>query len=100
MVENSIKHGLSKQVGSIDIMICSIISALRVRIIVSDNGGGFMTVPNCDSPDHGYGLKNVHERLTMMFGRKNICMRCFNNNGASIELTFPRHEAICTIPQS
>jgi sensor histidine kinase YesM len=69
LVENSIKHGLSRKVGEGRITIRASRRAGHVVIEVADNGVG-MQPDRIESPsgDHGIGLRNVNERLRVIYG--------------------------------
>ena len=68
LVENSIKHGLSRKVGAGTIVIRSWREQARVLIEVQDDGTGFM-LDRLDQPmASGIGLTNVRERLRVIYG--------------------------------
>ena len=68
LVENSIKHGLSRKVGGGRITISSGLVRGHTVIEIIDDGLGMVT----DVPDpggrSGIGLKNVDERLRVIYG--------------------------------
>ena len=66
LVENAIKHGLSPKIGAGRITIRSVMQEGHAIIDIIDNGVGV-------SPDHahrdgGIGLRNVNERLRVIYG--------------------------------
>jgi len=68
LVENSIKHGLSRKVGPGSITIRSSRHGGRAVIEVEDDGMGFM-LDRLDEPmSNGIGLANVRERLAVVYG--------------------------------
>ena len=68
LVENSIKHGLSRKIGPGTIIIRSRRSAGRAIIEVEDDGMGFV-LDRLDQPmSGGIGLANVRERLRVIYG--------------------------------
>jgi two-component system LytT family sensor kinase len=68
LVENSIKHGLSRKVGVGCITIRSRREDGRAIIEVDDDGMG-MTIERLDQPmSTGIGLANVRERLRVIYG--------------------------------
>ena len=68
LVENSIKHGLSRKVGPGSITIRSRRDNGRAVIEVEDDGIGFM-LDRLDQPmSSGIGLANVRERLRVIYG--------------------------------
>jgi two-component system LytT family sensor kinase len=68
LVENSIKHGISRKVGTGLITIRSWREHGRAVIEVEDNGMGFV-IERLDEPmSTGIGLANVRERLRVIYG--------------------------------
>jgi two-component system LytT family sensor kinase len=68
LVENSIKHGLSRKVGGGRITIRSRMLEGRAIIEVHDDGIG-MSVERLEHPfGEGIGLSNVNERLRTIYG--------------------------------
>ena len=68
LVENAIKHGLSRKVGIGTIVIRSWRENSRVMIEVEDDGMGFL-MEWLDQPmASGIGLANVRERLRVIYG--------------------------------
>lgn len=69
LVENAIKHGLEPRTGGGTVWI----RARRsddgvVAVTVADDGDGFNAGPNARTSGIGIGLKNVRERLRLVFG--------------------------------
>jgi two-component system LytT family sensor kinase len=68
LVENSIKHGLSRKVGGGQITIRSMMKDTHTIIEVHDDGHG-MTEDRLESAlGRGIGLSNVNERLRTIYG--------------------------------
>jgi two-component system LytT family sensor kinase len=68
LVENSIKHGLSRKVGPGLIVIRSRRQHGRVSIEIEDDGMGFL-MERLEAPmASGIGLANVRERLRVIYG--------------------------------
>ena len=68
LVENSIKHGLSRKLGAGSITIRSRRENGRAVIEVEDDGIGFV-MDRLDQPmSNGIGLANVRERLSVIYG--------------------------------
>ena len=65
LVENAVKHGLSKikDVGKITIEIQKVKTDLTISIF--DNGPNFPK-----EPVSGYGLQNLHDKLELIYGNK------------------------------
>jgi two-component system LytT family sensor kinase len=68
LVENSIKHGLSRKVGAGTITIRSWREHARVMIEVEDDGMGFLMERLEQPMASGIGLANVRERLRVIYG--------------------------------
>ena len=68
LVENSIKHGLSRKVGAGTITIRSWRDHSRVMIEVEDDGMGFLLERLEQPMASGIGLANVRERLRVIYG--------------------------------
>jgi two-component system LytT family sensor kinase len=68
LVENSIKHGLARKVGTGSITIRSRRENGRVFIEVEDDGMGFMLDRLNEPMSSGIGLANVRERLRVIYG--------------------------------
>jgi two-component system LytT family sensor kinase len=68
LVENSIKHGLSRKVGAGSILIRSRREHGRVVIEVEDDGMGFLMDALETPMSSGIGLTNVRERLHVIYG--------------------------------
>ncbi len=68
LVENSIKHGLSRKVGEGRITIRASHRAGHVVIEVADNGIGMPNDRLESTAEHGIGLRNVNERLQVIYG--------------------------------
>jgi two-component system LytT family sensor kinase len=67
LVENSIKHGLSRKVGGGRVTIRSTRRAGHAVIEVMDNGVG-MADGQMSATGTGIGLRNVNERLRVIYG--------------------------------
>ena len=68
LVENSIKHGLSRKVGEGHITIRSMLHNGRAIIEVSDDGLGMSEERLERAVGDGIGLSNVNERLRTIYG--------------------------------
>jgi two-component system LytT family sensor kinase len=68
LVENSIKHGLSSKVEGGAIRIHAKRSGSRLHLVVEDDGVGIPESKVATLLEHGIGVSNVNERLTVLFG--------------------------------
>lgn len=99
LIENSLFHG-KKQGECINISIEFISSDDSLRIIVDDDGIGFTdekfsklyeSMKNENSISNKIGLKNIRERIKMLFGDEySISIEQDNNSGARVIIKIPR----------
>ncbi|HEX5475018.1 MAG TPA: histidine kinase [Vicinamibacterales bacterium] len=68
LVENSIKHGLSPKIGAGCITIRSLRENGHAIIDIIDNGMGVDPHHEPGADDNGIGLRNVNERLRVIYG--------------------------------
>ena len=68
IIENSIKHGLGRKVGESRITIQTTLRAGHAVIEIVDNGIGMPADRLTARSDHGIGLRNVNERLRVIYG--------------------------------
>jgi two-component system LytT family sensor kinase len=68
LVENSIKHGLSPKIGEGRITLKSVREKGHIIIDVIDNGVGVPPAPVERVQAGGIGLRNVNERLRVIYG--------------------------------
>ncbi|WP_420239573.1 sensor histidine kinase [Telmatobacter bradus] len=71
LIENSIKHGLEPRIGGGTITLRSKLIGDILRIEVEDDGVGMgeKTAPTLRRPGMGIGMKNVRERLEVLYGQ-------------------------------
>jgi two-component system LytT family sensor kinase len=67
LVENSLKHGLADKIGTGELVLRSTRERGRTVIEVIDNGLGMTPDRTQDAPG-GIGLRNVNERLHVIYG--------------------------------
>ena len=68
LVENSLKHGLSRKVGGGRIVIRAVRRDGRATIEVHDDGVGMTPEALAQALGGGIGLSNVNERLRTIYG--------------------------------
>ena len=68
LVENSIKHGFSRQVGGGRITLRSFRQNGHAVIEVEDDGSGMTEDQLSTALTDGIGLSNVNERLSVIYG--------------------------------
>ncbi len=80
LVENSIKHGIEKKVGGGRILIRSERHDGHTIIEIVDNGAGMADTDVSRSREGGVGLRNVDERLRVIYG-ENYHLRLESTQG-------------------
>jgi two-component system LytT family sensor kinase len=68
LVENSIRHGLSKKIGGGVIRLRSRLAEERLQLVVEDDGLGIPESRLATLFDSGIGVSNVNARLKVLFG--------------------------------
>jgi len=68
LVENSLKHGLANKVGGGQLVLRSRLESGRAVVEVIDNGVGRPAGPARPGEPPGIGLRNVQERLRVIYG--------------------------------
>jgi two-component system LytT family sensor kinase len=70
LIENSIKHGLEPRIHGGTVTLRSRLEGDRVRIEVADDGVGMGNRPlsALNRTGAGIGMKNVRERLEVLYG--------------------------------
>jgi two-component system LytT family sensor kinase len=90
LVENSIKHGLSKKVEGGTIRIRTFRTENRLHLLVEDDGVGIPEEKLATILDRGIGVTNVHERLKVLFGAEyRMWVESQPGKGARIEIEVP-----------
>jgi two-component system, LytTR family, sensor kinase len=96
LVENSIKHGLSRKVGGGRITIRSTIRDGHAVIEVIDDGMGMTSDRLAGAMGNGIGLSNVNERLRTIYGAHyQLRLTSAPGEGTSVSLEIPE----LTIPE-
>ncbi len=86
LVENAVKHGVTKQRGGGEILVTASEQNGNLRIEVRDTGPGF----DMTAIPPGHGLDNLVERLDALFGDK-ARLNVFRRDGQSVvEMVLPR----------
>lgn len=68
LIENSIKHGLKNKLSDAEIRITISKENNYLKFSIADNGTGFAVNPLEDERNHGIGLKNLKNRLHILYG--------------------------------
>ncbi|MEP7186552.1 MAG: histidine kinase [Rhodanobacter sp.] len=88
LVENAIKHGLEPRPGDGTVWIFARLQDARVAITVADDGRGF----SGEASGSGIGLKNVRERLRLIYGSAGSLVIAANfPQGVAATITVPEN---------
>jgi two-component system LytT family sensor kinase len=68
IIENSIRHGLSKKVEGGQVSLRTWLEDTKVHILIEDDGVGIEESKLENLFEHGIGVSNVNERLRVLFG--------------------------------
>jgi two-component system, LytTR family, sensor kinase len=94
LIENSIKHGLEPRIHGGTITLRSQLEGDRVRIEVADDGVGMGNRPDSalNRSGAGIGMKNVRERLEVLYGDQ-ACFSVVSNpgRGTLVSIDLPAH---------
>jgi LytS/YehU family sensor histidine kinase len=90
LVENAIKHGLEPKSGGGNVWIRAMRTGQQLAIVVADDGRGF----SAEGSGTGIGLKNLRERLQLIYGRA-ASFTILSNfpSGVAATLTIPTEGA-------
>ena len=89
LVENAIKHGFSKQTGSVEIALIAKKTSRQLHLIVRDDGKGseYQMETLLQS---GIGLKNVNERLELLYREQGLLqIKTASGKGFEVQMTIP-----------
>ncbi|MGH8219000.1 MAG: sensor histidine kinase [Steroidobacteraceae bacterium] len=90
LVENAVKHGVSKMVGAGRIEIRARREGERLVLTVQDNGPGFANGRPPSS--EGVGLRNTRARLAQLYGaEQSLALRVAADGGFIAEVSLPYH---------
>lgn len=93
LVENAVKHGISKKALGGKIKIRASCQQNRLRVVVSDDGVGFSSVDHKTprkTDGTGTGLNNSQKRLNLQYGSQGLFkITSEPDNGTSIEIEIP-----------
>jgi LytS/YehU family sensor histidine kinase len=89
IVENSIKHGLSKAEGQVDVTIEAYVEEGLLIVRVKDNGAGLRG----NFFREGIGIGNLRKRLLYHYGSENSLIIEFDKpKGCTVTVKFPAKE--------
>lgn len=97
LVENAIEHGIKPAGRPGQVRVCAAYQMGAVEIRVQDDGVGFdpeqfrRIIGQEDVPDEGYGVKNVAERLRLLYGERCLFTLEDREEGTSILIRIVEH---------
>jgi two-component system LytT family sensor kinase len=95
LVENSIKHGLSRKVGGGRILLRAERRLHSAFIEVADDGMGMTAERLGEALAGGIGLSNVNERLRVIYGEQyGLKLRSTPDEGTSVTMEIPDVSAL------
>lgn len=87
LVENCVKHGISKLPEGGDVIIKTIVTGSGLKILLENSGKYDSTL----KPESGFGLKNSIERLQLLYGEgATFTIRNSGNNTVVTEVFIPK----------
>lgn len=90
LVENAIKHGLSRKIGGGRILLRAERRPHTAYIEVTDDGIGMTTDRLGEALSGGIGLSNVNERLRVVYGEQyQLKLRSTPDEGTSVSMEIP-----------
>ena len=90
LVENAVRHGISRKVGGGTVRIQAEIHAGHLHLVVEDTGSGMLEVATAF--DRGVGLRNVHARLVNLYGPEYVPhLESRPGEGTAVTLRIPIH---------
>ncbi len=94
LVENAIKHGLSRKLAGGTVSIDAAVDGELLTLTVGDDGLG-MTEPTLDQVwDRGIGLRNLRDRLERLYGPAHLPeIESTPGRGTVVRLRLPMQEA-------
>lgn len=97
LIENSIQYGLQQMLGTCTIEVTGELSGDTVLLTVQDNGKGIdrqlleqLKRTTYESKGTGLGLKNIRERIQLLFGENyGIEIQSKKNHGTTVKIIIP-----------
>lgn len=87
LVENCIKHGISKLPEGGDVLIKTSLTENGLKILLENSGRYDATL----KPESGFGLKNSLERLSLLYGESaSLTIKNSGNNSVLTEVFIPK----------
>jgi hypothetical protein len=92
LAENAVRHGISRKIGRGTITISAHQQKGKLLLIVGDDGPG--KKENQENSSNGIGLKNIRERLNILYGDKSLMViDQKDNQGFLVKIILPYKKA-------
>ena len=92
LVENALRHGISKSVDGGKLMLSVQPAGNNIRICVTDTGAGLNGVSPAAALRKGTGLGNTHQRLMKLYGQP-VIIEPVHPTGARVFFELPKKQA-------
>ena len=90
LVENAVKHGLSRKVGPGTLRIAARLDGEMLTLVVGDDGLGMSSAVLADVFERGVGLRNLRARLQRLYGPSHLPeITSAPGAGTRVELRLP-----------
>jgi len=90
LVENAVKHGLSRKVGPGTLRIAARLDGGVLTIVVGDDGLGMTSLVLAEVFERGVGLRNLRARLQRLYGPAHLPeITSTPGGGTRVELRLP-----------
>ncbi len=90
LVENAIKHGLSRKLGGGRVRIAASVADGLLVLTVGDDGLGMPDATLAEVYDRGVGLRNLRDRLARLYGPEHLPeITSAPGNGTQVRLRLP-----------
>lgn len=94
LVENAVKHGLSRKIGVGTVSIDAQVDGETLTLTVGDDGLGMGSAVLDDVYDRGVGLRNLRERMERLYGPAHLPeIHSAPGSGTVVRLRLPAQEA-------
>ena len=89
IIENAIKHGLNESLDTVEIRITADCFQGFLKIQIENDFDG--EVKKSKPTGNGIGLKNIAQRLKLIYGREDLISVGTDNNKFLVTITFPQN---------
>jgi signal transduction histidine kinase len=95
LVENAVKHGLSRKVGPGTLRIAARLDPEMLTLVVGDDGLGMPPGVLAEVFERGVGLRNLRARLERLYGPAHLPeITSTPGGGTRVELRLPRSDSL------